>query len=135
MKKLILILILQIFIIGGVYGSSFGETSTINGILRLKQCKLFLKLEMGTKLNSDEGGSAAICVGYISGFRESHESDEMILKVAPYLYCVPQEVTVGQIIRVFVKYLEDHPEELHKEGHELLHSSLIKAFPCPNQKK
>ena len=45
-------------------------------------------------------------------------------------FCLPAEVTNGQIILVFVKYMEDHPEQLHKPANLLLVEALRKAFPC-----
>lgn len=45
-------------------------------------------------------------------------------------FCVPDKVTNGQLLRVFVKYLEDHPEELHKPANLLLVEAFRKAFPC-----
>jgi hypothetical protein len=43
---------------------------------------------------------------------------------------LPAEVTNGQIVLVFVKYLEVHPERLHKPANLLLVEALRKAFPC-----
>jgi Rap1a immunity proteins len=45
-------------------------------------------------------------------------------------FCFPTNVDNGQIILVFVKYLEDHPEELHKPANLLFVESMRKAFPC-----
>jgi Rap1a immunity proteins len=45
-------------------------------------------------------------------------------------FCLPAEVTNGQIVLVFVKYLEDHPEKLHMPANLLLVEALRKAFPC-----
>jgi hypothetical protein len=44
--------------------------------------------------------------------------------------CTDGDVTMGQQIRVVVKYLEDHPEELNKLSAVLIEKSLSKAFPC-----
>ena len=44
--------------------------------------------------------------------------------------CFPQGVTVKQSIRVFLKYMDDHPEKLHLQAPNLIYESLISAFPC-----
>ena len=43
--------------------------------------------------------------------------------------CIPKDTTVGQWTAIVKKYLEDHPEELHNEGVNLVIVSLATAFP------
>ena len=43
--------------------------------------------------------------------------------------CIPKDTTVGQWTAIVKKYLEDHPEELHNEGVNLVILSLATAFP------
>ena len=43
--------------------------------------------------------------------------------------CIPKDTTVGQWTAIIKKYLEDHPEELHNEGVNLVMVSLATAFP------
>lgn len=45
-------------------------------------------------------------------------------------YCLPETVTHDQIVRVFVKYINDHPEKLHEQAGNMLHAALQEAFPC-----
>jgi hypothetical protein len=44
--------------------------------------------------------------------------------------CIPQGVTSEQTDRIVVKYLKDHPEELHQPFGILVFNSLSAAFPC-----
>ena len=44
--------------------------------------------------------------------------------------CAPDEGTTGQMARVVVKYLKDHPEELHMDEVVLISQALLDAFPC-----
>ena len=46
------------------------------------------------------------------------------------MYCKPEEVTLGQGVRVVVKYLENHPEQLHVESIPLIALAFSEAFPC-----
>jgi hypothetical protein len=41
----------------------------------------------------------------------------------------PDNATLGQAISVVLLYLQNHPEELHKPDHVLVHEALRKAFP------
>jgi hypothetical protein len=48
-----------------------------------------------------------------------------------YGICIEAGVNPRQQgVRVVVKYLKDHPEQLHKNFKELAHAALMKAWPC-----
>jgi hypothetical protein len=44
--------------------------------------------------------------------------------------CTGQNVTHRQEVRVVVKYLQDHPEELDQIGGRLVEKASAQAFPC-----
>ena len=48
--------------------------------------------------------------------------------------CQPDGVTRSQNADVFVKYLNNHPDELHLSGAELVVRALSDAFPCKGGK-
>jgi len=50
------------------------------------------------------------------------------------LFCAPDGVISGQAARIVIKYLRDHPEELHQPDYALTIAALHAAFPCPNKK-
>jgi hypothetical protein len=62
------------------------------------------------------------CLGYIAGIAEARPG-----------FCVPATgLSFGQLRRVAVKYLNDHPERLNQPAPlELVASALRLAFPCP----
>ena len=64
------------------------------------------------------------CLGYIQGFKEANA-----LTPIPN-FCVPDAVTLGQLIKVVVKYMDEHPEELHLLSGLVVREALQKAFPC-----
>ena len=43
--------------------------------------------------------------------------------------CFPKDTNVRQWTAIVKKYLEDHPEELHQQGIDLVLFSLAVAFP------
>jgi hypothetical protein len=44
--------------------------------------------------------------------------------------CIPKGVTMGQMIAVVVKYVDEHPEDMHSEFLFLAHEALLTAWPC-----
>lgn len=47
------------------------------------------------------------------------------------LVCAPPKSTRLQLIAVFVRYSEDHPNRLHEDFMDVALDSLRQAFPCP----
>ena len=69
---------------------------------------------------------------YIVGFNHGYELAIILNMEAPpnNSYCIPQKVTNGQITRVVIKYLKDHPEQLHTSARKLILFALDEGFPC-----
>ena len=44
--------------------------------------------------------------------------------------CIPSTASTGQHIRVVVKYLNEHPAELHLPEFTLVERALREAYPC-----
>lgn len=47
-----------------------------------------------------------------------------------FRFCAPTGATGVQFIRVFLKYVDDHPEESHKIFSRVALIALSRAFPC-----
>lgn len=54
----------------------------------------------------------------------------MGVSAASPLICPDDNVIHSQQVRVVLKYMQDHPEDLHLEGTQLVYEALKKAFPC-----
>ena len=50
--------------------------------------------------------------------------------VRNYMVCSPAQATLGQLIKIFTKYMRDHPEDLHRSSAFMLMVSWKTAFPC-----
>jgi hypothetical protein len=61
---------------------------------------------------------AGYCLGYVSGVAASVPD------------CEREHVTKAQEVKVFQKYIDDHPEELDKTAASVIRNALLKAFPC-----
>ena len=80
-----------------------------------------------------EPASVLQCQAYIEGVFTGYSmvSKALNLKqVGIENVCVPDEVTLGQITKVVVKYLKDHPEKLHLGAGQLTMTAIKDAFPC-----
>jgi hypothetical protein len=77
----------------------------------------------------NEVSPKAQCYGFIAGARllgrlYENESPEA------RLFCIPYGVQNEQLARIYVKYLEQHPEQLHLNASSLLMECFKNAFPC-----
>jgi len=100
----------------------------------LTKCKAFLN---SVDKNPNASGSAfdiGFCPGFISGVLSGAEvweaTDALRKQTHPMAFCRPENANNGEIMRVFVKYLEDYPERLHEPAGLLFLTSLTNAFPC-----
>ena len=74
--------------------------------------------------------AATDCFGYVAGL-----NDMAVLLfgiTGKSLYCLPKKEGLegGQVLRVFLKWLEEHPESLHESGRSLFVSAMGEAYPC-----
>ena len=44
--------------------------------------------------------------------------------------CIAERVEMGEVLRVVLKYLQDHPEELHLRASDLVLKAIHTAWPC-----
>lgn len=74
------------------------------------------------------------CAGYLSGFVDSYRVMVAMTKM-PDAFCLPRDgVSSDQLMRVVVKWLEAHPEQLHETARGSVFIALQKAFPCQEGK-
>lgn len=78
---------------------------------------------------SDRSVEELQCLKYIEGIYDSHDSLFHIGK-AKRIFCVPENTTSGQLKEIFIKYLNDHPEDLQMTASSLVIVSFADAFPC-----
>ncbi len=87
----------------------------------------------GRKLRDDEPDLLTKMIGtrgcseYISGAVDALHATGRL--------CTPDEVTLGQEIAVVLKYLEGHPELLHRPRFDLVQSALLAHWACRPKKK
>jgi Rap1a immunity proteins len=67
--------------------------------------------------------------GVLSGLNATQSAYEGFLR-QPKVLCLPIGVNVNQLMRVSLKFLTEHPAELHRSLGELIMVSWIANFPC-----
>jgi hypothetical protein len=63
--------------------------------------------------------SVGLCKGLVAGVASSMYASQVWL----------DNLTLGQLVRVVSKYLDEHPETLDRDAGYLIRQALIKAFP------
>jgi len=101
------------------------EERTYTGNELLNNCNNVIAGVEGRSHDMFVGG---YCLGYVDGIDDALN----ILPIENFDrgYCRPKNVTAGQLVRVVVKYLKNHPEKLHENQFLLTLSALLNAFPC-----
>jgi len=71
---------------------------------------------------SDDDQSVFIVLGYVAGLAEGLAAGEAI--------CPPEGANREQHTRLVLRYLQEHPEELHKHSGVLIVKALATAYSC-----
>jgi hypothetical protein len=101
---------------------------TLDGNTLLPKCEDAVRIA-----NDDTRGldaDASYCLGFLTGIMSM--TDEVRRANSKYtrLPCYPDgSMTAGQAARVVTKYLNSHPETLHRDAHALVVEALTEAFP------
>jgi hypothetical protein len=131
MKKVIILALLLLNI-----STSKAEFSSIDSIytgkVLLQYCKETLNaLKLPPEITHEQVMESSLCLGFVSGAVDGWRLTVLERK-GTLPFDVPQDVTDPEIIRVLIKYLENHPERLQSPGIVSLWFSLIEAFPPKN---
>lgn len=113
------VLFFCVFAVGSSGGQSPKDAITGNGLLGSCQIHVKSMEDRSYKENTFEAYRDGYCSGLVYG----------VSSASPDI-CPSEGVTGGQQVRVVLKYLQDHPEELHLDDALLAERALAKAFPC-----
>ncbi len=106
------------------------NTRTGNELLR--QCNEMMKM-MDKPVPGINFADAMHCLGYIDGAADFAAMGEMWSKEHNYkqaFLCVPVKAERRQLVRVVVRYMNEHPKELHKDKAEIVALAFSQAFHC-----
>jgi hypothetical protein len=112
MKKWISILVITVAMLSG--NSAFSDYYSGNKLL--EYC-------------NPNSSKRDICTGYVAGTRGAIDTWKIWENIDSGI-CVPKEVTLGQSIKVVVKYLEANLDKLHLSASSNVLNAFADAFPC-----
>ncbi len=105
--------------------------TTLDGNRLLPKCEAAVE-QMDNKRG--ESAEASYCLGFVNGILLMASDTSVRVEGDSHrsrLPCVPIEgLTSGQAVRVVTKYLNAHPERLHRDAHILVVEALREALPC-----
>jgi len=108
-------------------------TASADGNTLLQQCNQAVRLAETTRLNQSDSLDATYCMAYVEGVVHTHFVYQTLGKKKDLEFCVPESgIRIIQPVRIIVKYLEEHPEQLNLQEYWLVIGALGDAFPCPD---
>ena len=72
------------------------------------------------------------CIGFVTGLNQGVFLTSSISK-SKKIFCAPRGVSVGQLVKVAVKFMKENPEVLHLSAGIILMRAYRVAFPCNEQ--
>jgi hypothetical protein len=130
MRRAQLIGLVGIVVVSGLWATpAVGQEvdPELTGNTLLRHCDILLRGVDSNNYNREEAVEGGRCIGVVGSIS--------VLSTLPDtpLYrrvCYPPSVETGQLVRVVVNWLEDHPEQLHLHFVRLTVDALVDAFPC-----
>ena len=97
----------------------------MTGKTLLEHCQSYPRITLET----------TICESYITGSLDAARLWSTMLNkiVQEHIACEPPDFSGEQLVAMVIKYLLDHPDQLHLSAASLVLSSYMEAFPCPNK--
>ena len=129
MKHMKQLLFLMVLLAGA---RAFGQANYTTGDELRENCKYAV-----SDSDADHAmARAGFCIGFIDGFQQFEQLVDISqgandANSSARLICTPDGVTNRQNVKVVVKYLDRHPEFLHKFAALLVLEAMQEAFPCP----
>lgn len=117
--------------------SASAHAQTTTGADIVSKCKQAVR-DVDNDTSADKPPVKSFDVGFCFGFIDGANSAQQVWAASdrtnhrnhPMGYCFPDAVTNGQMLRVFVKYLDEHPQDLHEPAALLYIEAMRRAFPC-----
>ena len=121
------------------------EVKPLTGAELLDRCSVAVRMLEGGSGTYEEHWANGFCLAYVLGFGDGMRigSFKVVVNTVktndataiPDTFggtevCAPSDATGEQAVRVVLKYLQGHPQLLHKPAGELVWEALHEAFPC-----
>ena len=122
--------IIGIFILGIIlFSNTVHAVENINnGNGLLEECHQATRT--GDNLSSTEYLLSIFCIGKLQGIAELNAMYQHEYKIKGFFCKSRGQITNTQLARIVVKYLNNHPEQLHLNDTYLTVVALEEAYPC-----
>ena len=114
-------------IVVGTAGQCFAQT-TGNEIQEGCQIGWNYTVNSARLISSVDAGKAGFCLGFTQAILSLGGGGGGLAE--PNRFCLSEEATMGQAIRVLVKYLNEHPQLTHEDAMTLALRAFKAAWPC-----
>jgi hypothetical protein len=78
---------------------------------------------------SEHPSDDSLCLGYMEAVSDTYMTLLRWKEFEPDT-CIPNGVTARQLIKIWTKWANEHPEQLHFEAAGVVLYAFLKAFPC-----
>jgi len=121
---------------------SYTKTSTKSSGKMHQYCKLWVQKSDGKALSTLDTTKGLACSWYFKGMFDSSvfvhvmnsiksgQSTSTMTQARLNGMCAPKNISTGQWIRVFVKYLDDNPQNLNRSASINSAAALRKYYRC-----
>jgi len=125
MRK-ILIIFTAIFLFAPPARSQEGSGNEL-----LQDCRTAARISnlRGDQAFADNLRAQGNCYSYIRGVHEGIGATVALADI-PDIFCIPNQVRMGQIHDTIIQYLERNPQRRHLPAALLIIQALRNAFPC-----
>jgi hypothetical protein len=113
-----------------------GALSPVTGARLLHDCRAAIRsTDVSPRLTLDEDRAADHCISYVQGVLDAnafwHTIDDRDHNKMRH-YCLDQDISTEQVIRLLVIYLQENPKEMSENGWMCMEAALMKSFQCKN---
>jgi hypothetical protein len=123
----------------GLVTTAPADTDATSANYYLRGCRAVVS-DSKTYEDAGELFMSGACLGVVSTLMDKLSPTDPFMRALlpqpqpqpqPQLVCIPDGVTNRQAVAVVVKFLDDHPNQLHQRFIVLAQDALYEAWPCP----
>jgi hypothetical protein len=70
------------------------------------------------------------CRRYLSGISDAHDAFYRLEFLADKAFCIPDRETNERLREIFIKYVNEHPQDLELVASSMAINAFRQAFPC-----
>jgi hypothetical protein len=110
------------------------SSTTYTGNWLLERCQPAANYDKTHNPSELEYAHMLSCFGYVKGWRDAMTAQYVVNKIQKRSngdsVCIPDDSTNGELAKVLVKYLNEHPTQLHYEAGVVAYQAFRLAYPC-----